>query len=70
VTDLTHPISCFGNCKTPPIKKFIWHTGGISGESNILAIFPEQEFVIAVLTNSGLNRIIDDIMLNIAKNFS
>ncbi len=70
VTDLSHPISCSGDCKTRPIKKIIWHTGGISGESTILAIFPEQEFVIVVMTNLGHSPNIFDIVLNIAKNFS
>jgi hypothetical protein len=68
VTDLSHPISCSGECKS--FKKIIWHTGGITGETDILAIFPEQEFVIALLTNSGANPKIRDYIFNIAMNFA
>jgi hypothetical protein len=70
VTDFDHPIACSGNCKTPPIKQMVFHSGGISGVSTILAIFPEQEYVISVLTNLGSNRKILDILLNIATNFA
>jgi len=68
VTDLIHPISCSGDCKS--FKKVIWHTGGITGQTNILAIFPEQEFVIAILTNSGANPKLGDYIFDIAMNFA
>jgi hypothetical protein len=68
VTDFDQPIVCSGNCKTPSIKHMISHSGGITGVTTLLAIFPEQEYVIALLTNLGsLN--VRDILLNIATNF-
>jgi len=70
VTEFDPPIVCSGNCKTPPIKQMVFHSGGISGVSTILAIFPEQEYVISVLTNLGSNGKILDILLNIATNFA
>ncbi len=69
VTDFDQPIVCSGNCKTPSIKHMISHSGGISGVTTLLAIFPEQEYVIAVLTNLGFNSKVSDILLNIAINF-
>jgi hypothetical protein len=68
VTDLDQPIVCSGNCKTPSIKHMISHSGGISGVTTLLAIFPEQEYVIAVLTNLGFINV-TDVLLNIATNF-
>jgi hypothetical protein len=70
VTDLDQPIVCSGNCKTPSIKHVISHSGGMSGVTTLLAIFPEQEYVIAVLTNLGSNIKVIDIMINIATNFA
>jgi hypothetical protein len=70
VTDFDQPIVCSGNCKTPPIKHMIFHTGGQSGVSTALAILPEQECVIGLLTNLGSNKNILDIVLNIATNFA
>jgi hypothetical protein len=70
VTDFNQPIVCTGNCKTPPIKHMIFHTGSQSGVSTALALFPEQEWVIAVLTNLGSNKNILDIILNVATNFA
>ncbi len=70
VTDFTDPITCSGNCKTPPIKQMIWHNGGLSGVSTILAIFPEQEYIIAVLTNLGFNSRLFDSVFKIATNFA
>ncbi len=68
MTDFDQPIVCSGNCKTPSIKHMISHSGGITGVTTLLAIFPEQEYVIALLTNLGsLN--VRDILLNIATNF-
>ncbi len=68
MTDLDQPIVCSGNCKTPSIKHMISHSGGISGVTTLLAIFPEQEYVIAVLTNLGFINV-TDVLLNIATNF-
>jgi hypothetical protein len=68
VTDFDQPIVCSGNCKTPSIKHMISHSGGISGVTTLLAIFPEQEYVIAVLTNLGFINV-TDVLLNIATNF-
>jgi hypothetical protein len=70
VTDFDQPIVCSGNCKTPPIKHMIFHTGTQIGVSTALALFPEQEYVIVVLTNLGFNKNILDILLNIATNFA
>jgi hypothetical protein len=70
VKDFDQPIVCSGNCKTAPIKKLIYHSGGISGVTTLLAIFPEQEYVIAILTNLGSNFKISNILLNIATNFA
>jgi hypothetical protein len=70
VTDFNHPIACSGDCKTPPIKQMIFHSGGLSGVTTLLAIFPEQEYVVAVLTNLGSNMKVLDILLNIATNFA
>jgi len=53
VTNFTNPIEC-SDCKTPPIKSFIWHEDGLSGFTTFLALFPEQDFVVSVLTNAGL----------------
>jgi hypothetical protein len=47
----------------------IWNGGGISGESNVLGIFPEQEFVIAFLTNLGATNILE-IAHNVTANFA
>ncbi len=68
MTDFDQPIVCSGNCKTPSIKHMISHSGGISGVTTLLAIFPEQEYVIAVLTNLGFINV-TDVLLNIATNF-
>jgi hypothetical protein len=70
VTEFDQPIVCSGNYKTPPIKKMIFHAGGISGVTDFFAIFPEQEYVIAVLTNLGSDKKVLDILLNIATNFA
>ncbi len=70
MTDLDQPIVCSGNCKTPPIKRMIFQIGGLSGVTTFFAIFPEQEYVIAVLTNLGDNLKFIDILLKIATNFA
>jgi hypothetical protein len=48
----------------------IFHTGSQIGVSTALALFPEQEYVIGVVTNLGFNKDILDIILNIATNFA
>jgi hypothetical protein len=70
VTDFDQPIVCSGNCKTPPIKRMIFHPGGITGVTTFFAIFPEQEYVIAVLTNLGDSIKFLDILLKIATKFA
>ncbi len=70
MNDFDQPIVCSGVCKTAPIKKMIYHSGGISGVTTLLAIFPEQEYVIAILTNLGSNSKLTNILLNIATNFA
>jgi hypothetical protein len=70
VTDFDQPIVCSGSCKTPPIKNMIFHYGNQIGVTTALALFPEQEYVIVVLTNLGFNKNILDILLNIATNFA
>jgi len=68
INNLTQPISC-DSCKTPAINYYIWHSGGISGVTTLLAVFPEQEFVVSVLSNLGFFTKINDVVLNIANNF-
>jgi len=70
VTNLTEPIACSGNCKTPPIKQMVFHSGGISGVTTLLVIFPEQDYVISVLSNLGENLKILDMVWKIATNFA
>jgi hypothetical protein len=70
VADFVQPIACSGNCRTPPIKQVIFHSGGITGVNTLLAIFPEQEYVIAVLTNLGSNDNVLNILLNIVNSFA
>ncbi len=70
VTDLSHPLSCSGQCKSAPLKKMNWHSGDITGETTILVIIPEQELVIALLSNLGSNTKILEILFNIALNFA
>jgi hypothetical protein len=48
----------------------IFQIGGLSGVTTFFAIFPEQEYVIAVLTNLGDNLKFIDILLKIATNFA
>ncbi len=70
ITNVTQPIRCdHSNCKTPPIKKIIWHSGGITGVTTILMIFPEQNFVVSVLSNLGSASDIDSLAIQIARNF-
>ncbi len=44
--------------------------GEKSGITNIFAIFPEQEYVIAVLTNLGSYENYLDLLLKIVTNFA
>ncbi len=70
ITNVTHPIKCdHPDCKTPPIKTIIWHSGGISGVSTFLMIFPEQNFVVSVLSNVGSAVQLDLLAVKIAINF-
>ncbi len=48
----------------------MWHLGGISGVTTILAIFLEQDYMIVVLTNLGSYNKILNMLLNIATNFA
>lgn len=70
VANLTHPIACSGACKMPPVKQVIWHSGSLTGVTTLLAILPEQDFVIAILSNLGFNSKIFDMMQTIIKNFA
>ncbi len=70
MTDFDQPIVCSGNCKTPPVKQMIFHPGGLSGVTTFFAIFPEQEYVIAVLTNLGDNNKFLDVLFKVVANFA
>jgi len=52
-----------------PYKTLICHTGGLFGTSTILFIFPEQDMVGVAFANNGEDLGLDQIVLDIAKNF-
>jgi hypothetical protein len=70
ITNVTGPIKCdHPDCKTPPIKKIVWHGGRISGVTSLLFIFPEQNFVVSVLSNVGGAEGLELLTVKIARNF-
>ncbi len=70
ITNMTQPIKCdHPNCKTPPIKKIIWHSGGLDGFTTYLMTFPEQNFVVSVLSNEAVSKYLDILTIKIARNF-
>lgn len=40
-------------CERSEIKSFVWHNGGLLGVSTILVIVPEQEIIVALISNLG-----------------
>jgi len=70
ITNVTEPIKCdHPDCKTPPIKKIVWHSGALTGVTTYLMIFPEQNFVVSVLSNVGIAEELDLLTIKIARNF-
>ncbi|CAG2179165.1 unnamed protein product [Oppiella nova] len=71
VTELDRPIVCQNKCQMPStISRFIWKTGGLTGVTNILMILPDQDIIVALLTNTS--DVQDDIVeaaLMVAKEF-
>ncbi len=70
IRNLTQSIECnHPACKTPPIKTIFSHSGGLSGVTTTLLLFPEPNFVVSVLSNIGGAERIDLLAVKIATNF-
>ncbi len=60
-------ISCYSKCESLPINSYLTY-GGKAGQTDLLAIFTEQDLVIALLTNLGSNtKILENIGLILFK---
>ncbi|CAG2111250.1 unnamed protein product [Medioppia subpectinata] len=52
-----------------PYRTLMWHSGGILGTTTMLTLFPDQNIVGVAFTNKGYVLDLDQIILNVAKNF-
>ncbi|CAG2116897.1 unnamed protein product [Medioppia subpectinata] len=52
-----------------PYRTLMWHSGGILGSTTMLTLFPDQNIVGVAFTNKGYVLDLDQIILNVAKNF-
>lgn len=71
ITQLKNNTSyCISTCyKESPITHYVWHSGGQPGLASLLAIFPEQEIVVSLLTNKGYVKGLNDLAIKLANTF-
>ena len=52
-----------------PFKRLIWHAGGMLGTSTMFYLIPSHELVAVAFANRGHVKALDQLVLNIVKDF-